>query len=323
MSRTFSPRQAGIADVGPPGWFSTAHVVLRHVGAVAALVLFPLNRDLLLLVVVSYLLRIWGMEAVYHRYFSHRSYKTSRVFQFLLALVGVQSGQRGPLWWAYVHRVHHRHADMPADRHSPVAHGFARAYFGWMRQPDFRRMDWRVVADFARYPELRWLTRFYEVPLELVGALLALAGYLGWLGPNISGASAFLWGYCVPLVLVLHATAFVNTFCHLSRVPGGYQRYARERHSVNRPVLSFLMLGAGYHNNHHRMASLARAGFAWHEPDVTLWTLRVLRTLRLVDGVRDTVPDAVLREGGIGAGRRALRADAVERGPTARDEHAS
>src|SRR5437762_7726663 len=91
--------------VGPPRWFSIFHIALRHVGALAAIILFPLNESLVILLLASYLIRVWGMEAVYHRLFAHRSYKTSRWFQFVLALIGRQCAQRGPLWSAYVHRV--------------------------------------------------------------------------------------------------------------------------------------------------------------------------------------------------------------------------
>lgn len=290
-------RSTSIEAVGPHRWFSTVHVLLRHVGLVAAIVLFPLNVPLCVLFLVSYFVRIWGMEAVYHRYFSHRSYRASRAFQFVLAIIGTQCGQRGPLWWAGVHRLHHRHADTAQDRHSPNAYSFGEAYFGWMRHSSFSEVDWRLVRDFAAYPELRWLTRYYEVPLELGAAMLALAGYLGWLGPQISGWSAFLWGYCAPTALLLHATSLVNTFCHLPHAPGGYQRYPSDRYTVNRPILSLLMLGAGYHNNHHRFASSARLGFAWYEIDPTFWTLRVLRACGLIRRLRDDVPRDVLHEG--------------------------
>src|SRR5438034_1407646 len=142
---------SSVTQVGPPPWFSTAHIAMRHIGAVAAVVLFPLNTSLCILFVVSYIVRFWGMEAVYHRYFSHRSYETSRPFQFFLALIGAQCGQRGPLWWAYIHRLHHRRVDTKEDRHSPNAHGLSRAYFGCIRQPDFRELDWQLVADFPKY----------------------------------------------------------------------------------------------------------------------------------------------------------------------------
>jgi stearoyl-CoA desaturase (delta-9 desaturase) len=278
---------SGLECVGPPGWFSTIHVVLRHAGLVAAIVLFPLNVPLATIFVASYLLRTWGMEAVYHRYFSHRSYRAGRGFQMVLALVGTQCGQRGPLWWAYVHRLHHRYADTDEDVHSPNAHSFWHAYMGWMRNTESYRMDFGEIADFARFPELRWLTRYYEIPLELGGVALFVAGHFGVFGPGVSGWSAYLWGYCAPAALVLHAVALLNTLGHRPALLGGYRNFADEPYATNRPILSLLMLGAGLHNNHHQSAASARTAVAWHEMDATFRTLQWLRAAGLVTHLRD------------------------------------
>jgi hypothetical protein len=90
-----------LPQVGPPRWFSTLHVVFRHAGAIAAVAIFPLNASLAAIALVSYVVRFWGMEGVYHRYFWHRSYRASRGVQLALALIGTQCGQRGPLWCIY------------------------------------------------------------------------------------------------------------------------------------------------------------------------------------------------------------------------------
>src|SRR6202790_5359524 len=64
--------------------------------------------------------RMFFVTAGYHRYFAHRSYKTSRVFQFVLAFLAMTSGQKGVLWWAGHHRHHHRFSDQDDDLHSPT-----------------------------------------------------------------------------------------------------------------------------------------------------------------------------------------------------------
>ena len=55
-----------------------------------------------------YVVRMFAVTGIYHRYFSHKTYSTSRVGQFLLALWGGTTVQRGALWWAYHHRHHHQ-----------------------------------------------------------------------------------------------------------------------------------------------------------------------------------------------------------------------
>jgi stearoyl-CoA desaturase (delta-9 desaturase) len=62
--------------------------------------------------------RMFFVTAGYHRYFSHRSYKTSRAFQFFIAFMAMTSSQKGVLWWAGHHRHHHRFSDQEDDLHS-------------------------------------------------------------------------------------------------------------------------------------------------------------------------------------------------------------
>src|SRR5580658_6399038 len=62
-----------------------------------------------------YYVRMFAITGIYHRYFSHRSYKTSRVFQFIMAFWSTACGQQGPLWWAAHHRHHHKFSDTDED----------------------------------------------------------------------------------------------------------------------------------------------------------------------------------------------------------------
>jgi stearoyl-CoA desaturase (delta-9 desaturase) len=287
-------------QTGDPVWLAFARVGGRHLGAIAALLFVPPSAPLVTLLVVSYLIRIWAMEAVYHRYFAHATYQAGRLVQFLLALLGTQCGQRGPLWWAATHRTHHRYADTPRDPHSPADQGFLHAHAGWLTDGRYLVTDLDVVADYARFPELRWLNKYYYVPLYLAVPALYLAGDAGWLGTQISGLAAVLWGGFLPTTLALHMTSLVNSVGHMPGFPGGYRRYPTVRDdSMNRPLLGLLTLGAGWHNNHHRYGAAARSGFAWYEIDVVFWSLRVLRKLRVIRHVKDSVPEAILREGGL------------------------
>ena len=114
----------------------------------------------LILAVGLYALRMFAITAFYHRYFSHRSFTTSRVAQFVFAVLGNSAMQRGPLWWAAHHRRHHRHSDNAADAHSPIRDGLIYSHMGWISDPVNYFTDYRMVRDFSRYPELRFLNRF-------------------------------------------------------------------------------------------------------------------------------------------------------------------
>jgi stearoyl-CoA desaturase (delta-9 desaturase) len=157
------------------------------------------------LAAASFLLRKFGITAGYHRYFSHRSYKTSRFFQFVLAWLGASASQKGPLWWAAHHRVHHQESDGARDIHSAVRDGFWWAYVGWVLDSKYDETNWRVIPDFARYPELRWLNRHFLVPPVLwASACLALGGIPG-----------LMWGFFVATTLLWHSTFLINSACHL------------------------------------------------------------------------------------------------------------
>jgi stearoyl-CoA desaturase (delta-9 desaturase) len=88
------------------------------------------TRRGLLILAVTYVVRFLGISIGYHRYFSHRSFQTTRVMQFVLGLWATLGLQRGVLWWAQTHREHHRHADTEKDLHSPTRQGFWYAHCG-------------------------------------------------------------------------------------------------------------------------------------------------------------------------------------------------
>ena len=94
-----------------------------HVAAVVGVFLVPFHPSLIAWAILGYCVRMWAVTAGYHRYFSHRSYETSRAFQFLLAILGTMAFQKGPLWWAAQHRWHHQHAGTEGDIQSPTLQG--------------------------------------------------------------------------------------------------------------------------------------------------------------------------------------------------------
>ena len=269
-------------------------LVVVHIGALAAFFV-PFDWALVGLLAASWFIRMFGVEAGYHRYFSHRAFKTSRTFQFILGLLGASSGQRGPLWWAAHHRLHHRHSDQEGDLHSP-REGFWHAHLGWLVDKKNVATDLDAIPDFARYPELRWLNRFYLVPMLTLLIGLAVAGASGLFGPNVGGWSAVLWGFFLPTAGVLHVTLAVNSIAHLRGRIGGYRRYETTDDSVNHAWLAIPTTGASWHNNHHRYGAAARAGFAWWEVDLSYLGLKALEACRLVWNLRP-VPADVLVEG--------------------------
>src|SRR5262249_46148313 len=160
--------------------------VAMHAACLAVL-LTGVDATALALCGACYLLRMFGVTAGFHRYFSHRSFKTSRWFQFVLACLGCTALQKGPLWWAAPHRAPPRPSATPADPHSARTEGFWWAHLGWVLSPAHKRTEVRRVHDLCRYPELRWLERCYALPAVALAAGCFAAG--GW--------SGLVWGFFV------------------------------------------------------------------------------------------------------------------------------
>ena len=262
---------------------SLVFFVLMHLACLLVIV-FPPTWPLVLLAVGSYVVRMWGVTAGFHRYFAHRSFRTSRAFQFVLALLGTTAMENGPLWWASWHRRHHRHSDTPHDPHSPEIHGFWQAQWGWIFDPKNDDTDLSNVKDLSRFPELALLDRFAWVPL--VAWALGCYAIAGWAG--------VVWGFVVSTMAVNDATFFINSVAHL----WGSRRYDTMDESRNNLPLALLTLGEGWHNNHHFYMSSARQGFFWWEIDITYYTLRLLSWLHVIRDLKEPPAWALERDPG-------------------------
>jgi stearoyl-CoA desaturase (Delta-9 desaturase) len=124
------------------------------------------------LALASYYLRMFALSAGFHRYFSHRSYKTSRPFAFFLAFLGECSLQKGALWWASHHRHHHRFSDQPQDVHSPLHKGFLWSHMGWILCDKYKSTNQVLIRDFWAYPELVWLNNNTWLPVSVYISVL-------------------------------------------------------------------------------------------------------------------------------------------------------
>jgi stearoyl-CoA desaturase (delta-9 desaturase) len=245
----------------------------------------------IILAIVLYWVRMFAITAFYHRYFSHRSFKTSRLGQFVFALLAMSAIQRGPLWWASHHRKHHRESDKTNDPHSPIVKGLFWSHFGWMTASTNLKTDYSVVKDWAKFPELVFLNQYdWIVPL-LYAALLYVSGvFLAQLYPqwHTSGFQFLVWGFFISTVILFHGTCTINSLAHLF----GSQRYDTGDRSRNNVWLALITLGEGWHNNHHRYQHTARQGFFWWEIDCTYYLLSAMAFLGLIYDLNPVPPQA-------------------------------
>ena len=243
--------------------------------------------------VAFFVIRMFFITAFYHRYFSHRAFQASRAFQFVMALLGCTAAQRGPLWWAGHHREHHAHPDTIDDPHSPTHRGFLYSHTLWFLTRGSFAVPPNRVADWRRFPELRWLEKFDWIPFVTFAA--GCWGLGVWLessapGLGTSGAQLFVWGAVVSTVVLYHATYTINSLAHKF----GHRAFPTNDDSRNNALLAVLTLGEGWHNNHHYFPAAARQGFLWWQLDLTFLGLRLLAALGLVRALRP-VPPRVLK----------------------------
>ncbi len=235
----------------------------------------------------AYSVRMFAITGFYHRYFSHRTFSTSRAAQFIFALIGNSALQRGPLWWAAHHRHHHRYSDQPGDPHSPHQHGFIWSHVLWITSRENFPTDLNAVRDLARFPELRFLNRFdFIVPVALGIGMYFLGENLTAYGTN--GWQMVVWGFFISTIVLFHATCTINSLAHQF----GSRRFNTSEGSRNNFWLALITFGEGWHNNHHYYPGASRQGFYWWEIDLTYWGLKVLSWLGIIWNLRP-VPDRV------------------------------
>ena len=283
--------EAASSRTGRIDWPRVIPFVLMHLGCLAV-VQVGVSMTAVLVAGGLFALRMFAITGFYHRYFSHKAFRTTRPAQFVFAVLGASAVQRGPLWWASHHRHHHANSDLPADAHSALQHGFFWSHLGWFLDRDNFPTKMHLVPDFARYPELRWLDRFDSaVPALLAVALYATGALLERFVPELgtTGMQLVVWGFCISTITLHHSTFTINSLAHRY----GTRRYATRDESRNNLWLALLTFGEGWHNNHHHYPGSARQGFFWWEIDLTWYGLKALSALGIVSGLRP-VPARVL-----------------------------
>lgn len=247
-------------------WKKSFPFILLHI-SVFAIFFIDVSVIDIFLCFLFYFVRMFFVTAGYHRYFAHRSYKMGRINQFIMALGGTLAIQKGPLWWASHHRMHHKYSDTDQDVHSPKK-GFWWSHVGWILCSKYDEPLYDKISDFAKYPELRFLDRYYLLAPLIGLALLACLG--GW--------SSFLVAGCLSTVLLYHGVFVINSLAHVM----GKRRYATTDTSRNSMILALITLGEGWHNNHHHFQASVRQGFRWWEIDISFYVLKALSVLGLV-----------------------------------------
>lgn len=231
-----------------------------------------------------YAWHIMGVTIGYHRLLSHRSFRCPKIVEYFWVMGGYLAFEGSPIWWATIHRAHHRYTDEPLDPHSPKD-GWLQAYYGWIfgaGYPDHINPQTQA-KDLVNDPLYQFLEQdakwhHAHILAVLIGSAfrLVLLLYFGW---TIALAS-LLAG-----VLVQQVPLLLNVVCHIPKL--GYKNYATNEDSVNVWWVALLTAGEGWHNNHHAFPGSARSGFRRLEIDPSWIMIRFMKLLGLVSWLRE------------------------------------
>ena len=289
LGRYFSPDyniESESVNINTKGidWANTVPLLMLHLGCFGVIWVgwSPFAVGFCL---IFYIIRMFGISAFYHKYFSHRAFHANRFFSFLFAMLGASAIQKGPLWWAALHRHHHMYADTPKDIHSPVISGFWWSHLGWIMANENRRTRVEYIKDWLKFPEIVLLDKFSSLVAISIAALVYFTGdILYHYAPQLhtNGPQLLVWGFFISTIIVSHATFTINSLDHMY----GSRRYAMTNTSRNNWLMAILTLGEGWHNNHHHYATAARAGFYWWEIDMCYYMLVFLSWFKIVTDLR-------------------------------------
>jgi stearoyl-CoA desaturase (delta-9 desaturase) len=257
--------------------------------AIAFLWLAPFGVTELALLFGMFTLTSFGIGSGYHRLSSHRSFQTYSALRVFLVILGSMAGQGPVLYWAAIHRRHHKFSDGPGDPHSPrlsgsglwgTLKGFWHVYLGWVFT--YESTDWAYwIPDLLRDRTLFRVNRLYFLWLFLGLAIPAGIGGLvsgTWMGALLG----LLWGGLVRMFLGHIAIVAVNSVTHL----WGAQPYKSHDYSRNNGLVALLSYGEGWHNNHHAFPSSAMHGLEWWQLDFNGLLIRALRLCGLAWDVK-------------------------------------
>ena len=236
-----------------------------------------------------YLVTALGITVGFHRLFTHRSFETYSVIQFIFGVLGSMAVEGPLLKWVALHRRHHQHSDHPGDPHSPhlhtpgvlgVLHGLWHAHLGWVFQADPPDLD-HYIKDLLQSKLLRFVSALFLVWVTLGLLIPAVLGGVitrTWMGVW----TGLVWGGLIRIFLVHHVTWSVNSVCHF----WGFRPYRSEDQSRNNFVFGVLALGEGWHQSHHVFPTSARHGLRWWQIDMSYQVIRTLALLGLAWNVK-------------------------------------
>tara|TARA_B100000768_G_scaffold66485_1_gene63926 strand:- start:6382 stop:7155 length:774 start_codon:yes stop_codon:yes gene_type:complete len=235
------------------------------------------NMMILIFVLVLWYGGLFFQSFFLHRYAAHQVFTMSKTMEritFILTWVFQGSSYLSAYGYGIMHRMHHAYTDTEKDPHSP-SHDANLFAMMWKTKTIYQDINLQRIAIDQRFMKNvpQWKS-FDQFASSRFSRLLWIAVYITFFIVFVTS----LWQWLLLPVILLMAPihgVIINWFGHIY----GYVNYTMKNTSKNLFPFDFLMMGEGYHNNHHKNASSANFGVKWHEVDITYLIIRLLNTV--------------------------------------------
>ena len=227
---------------------------IAHAGLLAGIVLF--NTDLLWVTAIVY---FWfasiGLFVGQHRYFAHKSFKTSNTWEWILNISGTLASLSSTFGYIVKHREHHKATDTVQDPHSPHHMSLWKSWTLGLKDETY---DIKNARDWIRNNSVMHTHKYF------FAYILFYVLLLGLINPML-----IIYAYLMPVSLCVFATGAFNTWGHGKGLRWlGYRNWSTNDQSRNHHLVNLITFGEGWHNNHHSNPGKWYQGEQWWEWDL-------------------------------------------------------
>ncbi len=276
-------------------WQTNLYLILSPILSIYVIYYYSTNQlfkwETILLAIFMWFASGMAITVGYHRYFSHRSYKTKKWIEYLYVFFGTSAMEMSIAEWAYDHRNHHRYTDTEKDPYS-IKKGFWYAHISWLftnrgTEGGKTEMDFKKISDLWKDPFIRFQYKYFTLfaifsAFIFPGMIASLWGDF-WGGVLIAGL--------VRSVIVHHGTFSINSVCHMI----GKRPYSLEESARDSWISALLTFGEGYHNFHHKFPGDYRNAIRFWQYDPSKWFIWTLSKLGLSWDLHRTPQERILQ----------------------------
>jgi stearoyl-CoA desaturase (Delta-9 desaturase) len=199
-----------------------------------------------------------------------------RVF-FVLAYITQGSSYMSPRAYGIMHRLHHAYTDTHLDPHSPA---YDKNFFSMMWRTrtiyqnifsEFYAVEHKFTRNLPRWAWFDWMANSWTSRLVWV----AIYGLL-----YIEFAPSLWFLLILPLHIAMGPIhgVIINWFAHKH----GHVNFETDNTSKNLFKIDWLMIGEGYHNNHHAFPSKSNFASGKGEVDLCYPVICLLNKLKII-----------------------------------------